>query len=138
MAPFAISGASMSVAALVLQEEGYNPNQMYFDFLEKTTLLVILVYLKYFSIIITEGTSGHRAKDRARDVNPQTTRDRLKRNFYNSENISLLFPLVSPNHTVFITYQKTLMMVNVCGMLSTCQALCLVWYFTCTDLLNMN
>lgn len=124
VAPSAVSVASMSAAALALQEKGHIPNQMYFHFLEKTILLVISVYLKYFRIIITKGTSGHRAKDRARDVNPQATWDRLKRNFYNFENISLLFPLVSPNHTVFITYQKTLTTVNVCGMLSMCQALC--------------
>lgn len=91
-----------------LGTSGHIQNQMNFHFLEKTILLVISVYLKYFSIIITEGTSGHRAKNGARDVNPQATWDRLKRNFYNFENISLLFPLVSPNHTVFLTYQKTL------------------------------
>lgn len=45
MAPFAISGASMSAAALALQEEGHIPNQMRFHFLEKTTLLVISVDL---------------------------------------------------------------------------------------------
>lgn len=88
-------------------------------------------FASYFSLfkvfqyhIISTGASGHRAKHRARDVNPQATWDRLKRNFYNYENISLLFPLLSPNHTVFISYQKHLTIVNVCGMLSMCQTLC--------------
>lgn len=121
--PIAISGASVSAPASALQEKGHIQNQMHFHFLEKTILLVISLYLKYFGIIITKGASGHRATDRARDVNPQVTWDILKRNFYNFENISLLFPLVSPNHTVFITYQKHLMTVNVCGTLSMCQAL---------------
>lgn len=71
-----------------------------------------------------KGASGHKATDRARDVSPQATWGRLKRNFYNFENISLLFPRVSPKHTVFITYQKHLMIVNICGMLSMCQVLC--------------
>lgn len=125
-APFAICGASVSVLASTLQEKEHIQNQMHSHFLEKNILLVISVYLKYFSIIISKGASGHRAKHRARDVNPQATWDRLKRNFYNYENISLLFPLLSPNHTVFISYQKHLTIVNVCGMLSMCQALCQV------------
>lgn len=92
--------------------------------LRKIIFLVISVYLNYFRIIIMKGASGHKATDRARDVSPQATWGRLKRNFYNFENISLLFPLVSPKHTVFITYQKHLMIVNICGMLSMCQVLC--------------
>lgn len=91
---FAIAGASVSASASARQEKGHIQNQMHFHFLEKTILLVISVYLKYFSIIITKGASGHRATDRVRDVSPQATWDRLKRNFYNFENISLLFPFV--------------------------------------------
>lgn len=94
VALFAIAGASVSASASACQEKGHIQNQMHFHFLEKTIFLVISVYLKYFSIIITKGASGHRATDRVRDVSPQATWDRLKRNFYNFENISLLFPFV--------------------------------------------
>lgn len=52
-------------------------------------LPVISVYLKYSRVITTKGASRHRATDRVRDGSPQATRDRLKRNFYNFENISL-------------------------------------------------
>lgn len=124
VAPSAISGARVSVPASILQEKGHIQSQAHFHFLEKTILLAISVHLKYFGIISTKGASGHRARDRARDINPQATWDRLKRNFYSFANISLLFPLVSPSHAVFITYQKHLMIVNVCGMLSVLQAPC--------------
>lgn len=96
---------------------------MRLHFLGKAIFPVISVYLKYFSIIIIKGASGHRATDRARDVRPQSTWDGLKKFFYNFENISLLFPLASPKHTVFITYQKHLIIVNICEMHSMCQAL---------------
>lgn len=105
------------------RRKGSSQTECIYISLGKPFFLVISVYLKYFSIIIIKGASGHRATDRARDVSPQSTRDRLKKFFYNFENISLLFPLVSPKHTVFITYPKYLIIVNICGMHSMCQAL---------------
>lgn len=100
----------------------------HFHFLEKTILLVTSVYLKYFGILITKGASGHRIADRVRDVNPQATQERLKgngkENFYNFESISPLFPFVGPSHSVFVTYQAHLRIVNICEMFSMCQVLC--------------